>query len=213
MRHHITNLYSGKHPGVALALVDRLGLYHAIFTDPTSKEPKPDISAWKAAYGFLDAGNLQAEFAVSIYSRLVRNEEDAYIAWTFAAMIPWDGVKNPNLTRETQRLQNMPLIARAAREGIKATNKVCTAISAAHAYRNEVIELKRLACSEDEARGRRDVFGMAICRWDNKTGNWRLPVLYAILAEAMKKLETWPVSQDSERCHLPSDQGFTDYPR
>lgn len=185
---------AGNYPEVALALVDRLGLYHAIFTDPTSKEQLgPDISSWKAAYGFLNAGALGDEFAGPIYSRLVQGEEDAYLAWTLAALAPWDGVENPNIGQEKPRLQHVPLVARAAREGIMAPNKLYNMTTESHAHRREILELKRLVCSGAQSRARRDIFGMAIRRWSKKTGNWRLSVVYAILVEAIGELRDWPV--------------------
>lgn len=179
--------------------MDRIGLYHAIFTDPTSEVQSPDVSSWKVAYRFLAAGARNAEPAGPIYSRLVQGEEDAYLAWNLAAFAHWGRVENPNIGREKPRMRSVPLITRAAREGIKASNKLCTTTTEAYAHRKEVLELKQLACSGDESRDRRDVFGMAIRRWSSNTGNWRLPVMYAILVEAMEELKDWPV---------PHDRGF-----
>lgn len=184
--------------------MDRLGLYHAIFTDPTSREQLgPDISSWKAAYGFLSAGARGDESAGPIYSRLIQGEEDAYVAWTLAALAPWDGVKNPNVSQEKPRLQHVPLVARAAREGIMAPNKLYNVATESHAHRKEVLELKRLVCSGAELRARRDIFGMAIRRWAKKTGNWRLSVVYAILVDAMGELKGWPVESDRGFDALP----------
>ncbi|SPO02630.1 related to tRNA nucleotidyltransferase, mitochondrial precursor [Cephalotrichum gorgonifer] len=193
----VEKMLKGKHPKDALALIDRLGLYHAIFTDVTSEnQPQPDISSWNAAYGFLNAAALGTEVAGPIYSRLVQGDEDAYFAWTLAALVPWDVVENPNIHLEKPRLQMIPLITRAAREGIRATNKLCTTITAAHTNRKEILKLKKLVCSGDASTVGRDTFGMAVCRWSSKTGNWRLQVLYAILVEAMEVLEGWPAPPD-----------------
>ncbi len=179
--------------------MDRLGLYHAIFTDPTSREQlSPDTSSWKAAYGFLNAGALGDEFASPVYSWLVRGGEDAYLAWTLAALAPWDGVENPNGGQEKRRLQDVPLIARAAREGIMAPNKVYNMTIESHAHRREILKLKRLVCCGAESRARRDIFGMAIRRWNKRTGNWRLPIVYAILVDAMGELKDWPVESSGE---------------
>ena len=184
--------------------MDRLGLYHAIFTDPTSSEQLgPDTSSWKAAYGFLNAGALGDEFAGPVYSRLVQGGEDAYLAWTLAALAPWDGVENPNTSQEKPRLQHVPLVARAAREGIMAPNKLYNMTTESHTHRREILELKRLVCCGTGSRDRRDIFGMAIRRWNKRTGNWRLPVVYAILVDAMKELKDWPVESGRECSALP----------
>lgn len=206
----VANACEGNHPSVSLELVDRLGLYHAIFTDPTSDGPSPDISSWKAAYGFLEAGSRGDEFAGPIYSRLVQGSEDALSAWTLAAFAPWDGVENPNLDREKPRTRNVPLITRAAREGIKASNKVSDMITAAHAHKEEILKLKQLACSQDAYQAGRDVFGMAIRRWGDRGDRWRLLIVYAILVDAMAKLKTWPVQQDGG-CRFFSHGDITDH--
>lgn len=190
---------TGNNPAVSLELVDRIGLYHAVFTDPTSDLPSPDISSWRAAYGFLNAGLHNEEFAGPICSRLIRGNEEAYSAWTLAAFAPWDGVQNPNADQEKPRARKVPPITRAARHGITANNKDCDMITAAHAHKTRVLELKQLVCSEDTeelSRTGRDVFGMALRKWAGVGNNWRLPVVYAILVEAMEDLETWPAKQD-----------------
>jgi tRNA nucleotidyltransferase (CCA-adding enzyme) len=183
----------GKHPKDALELIDRLGLYHTIFTDPGSEQlPVPDISTWKAVYGFHHSGVVGEEFTGPLYARLVRGDEEAYIAWALTALTPWNGVENPNKLKEKPRLRSIPLIVRAAREGIKATSKLCAMVTAAHANRREILELKGLVCAGKGSSTGRDVFGMAIRRWNNRSENWRLQVFYTILVEAMEELGDWP---------------------
>lgn len=202
----VTNICTGKHPREALELVDRLGLYHAVFTDPMFDGPGPDISSWRAAYGFLDAGAHGEEFAGPIYSRLIRGDEDAYSAWTLAAFAPWDGVQNPNAAQEKPRMRNVPPITRAARNGITAPNKVCDLITAAHTHKNEIQELKRLVCTGELSQAGRDVFGMAVRRWGVEGGNWRLPVVYAVLVDAIDNLQSWPAKPDRGCCALLPSQ-------
>ncbi|MBE3041042.1 hypothetical protein IMZ48_00325, partial [Candidatus Bathyarchaeota archaeon] len=187
---------------MALELVDRLKLYHAILPDPTPEDRSPDTSSWRAAYQFLAAGARGAQSAGPIYSKLVHGPSSAYHAWTLAAVVPWGKVvDDPNRGGRKSKVQNGPLVTRAAREGIKASNKICAAITEAHVHRKEVLKLKELACSGGESRDKREVFGMAVHRWDKTTGNWRLSVLYAILVEATEKLKGWPVPDDGE-CSL-----------
>ncbi|KAJ1331879.1 tRNA nucleotidyltransferase (CCA-adding enzyme) [Microdochium nivale] len=108
----VEKMLKGKHPREALEYIERLGLYHAIFMDPTTAAavapppppgstsppspsptttdiPRPDISKWSVAYGLLS--KLAARKTPgSIYDVLVHHDEAAYYAWTVAALIPWE---------------------------------------------------------------------------------------------------------------------------
>lgn len=163
---------------MALKLIDRLRLYHAIFTDPGRLQmPTPDTTNWAAVYTCLDS--LAADNTLdSIFARLVANDEEKYAAWVFAAVVPWEQL--PDDPPKRGKL-GLPLPTLVAREGFKAPNKVSDIITAAHRHRPEMVGLKNVVCTA-EAR-QRDFFGMAIVEWDSKGGHWRLQLLYAILAD------------------------------
>lgn len=163
---------------MALKLIDRLRLYHAIFTDPGRLQmPTPDTTNWAAVYTCLDS--LAADNTPdSIFARLVANDEEKYAAWVFAAVVPWEQLPDDPPKRGKLAL---PLPTLVAREGFKAPNKVSDIITAAHRHRLEMVGLKNVVCTA-EAR-QRDFFGMAIVEWDSKGGHWRLQLLYAILAD------------------------------
>ncbi|KAH7035686.1 tRNA nucleotidyltransferase [Microdochium trichocladiopsis] len=196
----IEKMLKGKHPREALEYIERLALYHAIFTDLTSPtttaaaaaadSSKPDISKWSVAY------NLFAKLAArktpgSVYDVLVRHDEAAYYAWTLTALVPWEPLSAASSARPHKGPGKVPPppVTLAAREGIKTPTRFCDLVTAAHNNRAEILALKQDVVMRREPRvGERDTFGMAIRRWDARGGHWRLQVLYALLVEAMEVL-------------------------
>ncbi|KAI1635574.1 poly A polymerase head domain-containing protein [Biscogniauxia mediterranea] len=202
----VEKMLKGKHPRRSLQYINDLGLYHTIFTDPTSKTiPKPDISNWNLAYECLDFLR-QNKTPGSIYSVLVGTEETPYYAWLLAAVAPWDPVPEPSQKvsdsapqpRKGSNKHPPPLVALAAREGIKATTKFCNLATAAHKNREEIMSFKTAVSEKAAYINERDKVGMAIRHWDSKGGHWRLQVLYALLVEAMQAWTVGP-STDSAR--------------
>lgn len=176
----------GKHPRDALRFIDQLGLYHAIFTDPARSDmARPDLTNWSRVYECLHR-LADTQTPGSIYDVLVHTEEAAYFAWSLAALAPWEQVHDPEPTKQGAKVP-LPLITLAAREGVKATNKLCDVVTGAHRHRAEIAELKRLVCEGDQARNERDRFGMAIREWDTKGGHWRLQVLFALFVDVMTR--------------------------
>ncbi|KXJ95205.1 tRNA nucleotidyltransferase [Microdochium bolleyi] len=194
----LEKMLKGKHPREALEYIERLGLYHAIFTDPTAAPtaspaalPKPDTTKWSVAYTLLS--KLAAlKTPGSIYDVLVRHDEAAYYAWTLAALVPWEATSTAYTAANPHTGPGKtppPLVTLAAREGIRTPTRFCDLATAAHSNRAEIMRLKGdVAAARQPRCGERDTFGMAIRRWDARGGHWRLQVLYALLAEAMEVL-------------------------
>lgn len=174
--------YLGNHPKDSLALIDRLGLYHTTFTDPTKSDLlRPDISRWETVYACLDyLANRQTPG--SLYDVLVGlSEETRYLAWVLAALVPWEQI--PDASSQTKK--KPPVVTLAAREGIKATNKVCTLVTAAHQNRQAIFDLRDIVREKAESMNDRGEFGMAIQQWESRGGHWRLQVLYAVLFDIL----------------------------
>lgn len=185
----LEKMLKGAHPRSALELIDSLGLYHAIFTDPAQNNaPKPDVSRWKVVYECLDDLKVNPAPA-SIYRSLVRTEEAAYLAWNLAALSPWMVLDDP--VKPKAKANALPRIAEVAREGFKAANKLTVVISASYKYRQEILGLKKDILANEPYICERDRVGMAIRRWDSQNGSWRLQVLNAMLVEAMETLTAW----------------------
>lgn len=179
----IEKMLRGNHPRKSLEYINNLGLYHTIFTDPSKPDiPTPDITNWRSVYECLDSLR-KNKTPGSIYDILVRSDEAAYYAWILAALCPWESVETPPHTRKGKAPP--PFGTLAVREGIKAPNKLCDLVTAAHHNRREIVDLMIAVSSNAPFIKERDRFGMAIRNWDaSKAGHWRLQILYALLVEA-----------------------------
>ncbi|KAK8867714.1 poly A polymerase head domain-containing protein [Apiospora arundinis] len=181
----VEKMLKGDYPKDALERINTLGLYHTVFTDPAKKDaPQPDISNWRTVYECLDRLR-EARTPGSIYDVLVHTKEAAYFSWVLAAVVPW-----APYTQEAPATgkQPPPLATLAAREGIKAPNKVCEVITAAEKHRGQIMALKNAVCAKESYINERDRFGMAIRQWEARGGQWRLQVLSAFLVEASQVL-------------------------
>lgn len=183
----VEKMLKGNHPRNALEKIHSLGLYHTVFTDPSKPDiPQPDITNLAVSYDCLDALR-QNKTPGSIYDVLVRSDESSYFAWTLAALAPWMSIESPPHTGPGK--SPPPFATLAAREGIKATNKLCDVATASYNHRAEIMSLKA-AVLEGAAHVReRDRLGLAIRRWEARGGHWRLQVLSALLHEALRTLQ------------------------
>ncbi|KAI1369314.1 hypothetical protein F5Y08DRAFT_334725 [Xylaria arbuscula] len=180
----VEKMLKGKDPRRSLQYINDLGLYHTIFTDPTKPNmPLPDLSRWHCAYECL--GHLFRNHAPkSISNILVQTDEASYYAWTLSALAPWQLIDEPEHTGKGK--PPPAFITLAAREGIKAPNKLCDIVTAAHRNRADILALKIAVVNKDSCINERDRFGMAIRQWDARGGHWRLQVLFSLLVEAMQ---------------------------
>ncbi|KAL1869901.1 CCA tRNA nucleotidyltransferase, mitochondrial [Diaporthe australafricana] len=176
-----------EHPRDAVRLIDHLGLYHTIFTDPVNLYmPQPSLEGWSAAYGFLHDSASDIE---SVYDVLVTSDEARYYTWILACLAPFARV--PTFPSANPKKQP-PLATVAVREGIKAPGKLSDLVTAAARHREEICELKSKVCSGDASTIGRDRLGMAIRGWEAKGGHWRLQVLFAILFDVMVQATASP---------------------
>lgn len=182
----LEKMLKGDHPCESLRLIDRLGLYHTIWTDSSRTDlPTPDISNWSAAYECIET-LARNKTPGSIYSLLVRSEEGAYFAWCLAAIAPWEQLPDEKPKKEGGK-PPPPLPTLASREGVRAPNKLTDVITDAHRHRAAIVALKDAVRDKAPYLQERDRFGMAIRSWDSRSGHWRLQVLYAILFDVMMR--------------------------
>ncbi|PNY29993.1 CCA tRNA nucleotidyltransferase, mitochondrial [Tolypocladium capitatum] len=206
----LEKILKGSHPRRALELMDRLNLYHAIFTDPAQEvSTGPDTTRWHAAYQCLDH-LMQNRSPGSIGALLVLSDDAAYLAWNLAAVCPWMAVQD--LPDPDRKANAPPPVSVIAREGFKAPNKLTGILTASHRHRKEIAELKSAVCSKEPFIHERDRFGMAVRRWDAQGGSWALQVLSALLVDAMEHLEAWSDRDVEEReSFLRGWQKFLDH--
>jgi tRNA nucleotidyltransferase (CCA-adding enzyme) len=187
----------GKDPLGALVLIDRLGLYDTIFTDPTNDIPTaPDLNCWQQTYQFLHSTLHDVDHGASsatnprsrIQSMLIRGAEEAYLAWLLVALTPWANLQALP-TGKPGRKKLQPMAAIVAREGLKVNNKVLEVIVGACTNGEEITKLISDQEYSPEEEGTslgivgptdRSALGMAIRRWGY---NWRYHVLFALLLD------------------------------
>jgi len=170
-----------KNACVALGILDRLGLYNTVFTDPARENmPAPDTSNWSMAYRCLDLLE-KNQTPGSIYATLVTSEEARYLAWNLVCLTSWEQL--PDDPPHQNGKPALPLATQAAREGFRAYNKLSDVVTAAHRHRPHILELKDIVDTAQPSMKERDRFGMAIRDWDSRGGSWRLQVLYAVLVD------------------------------
>ncbi len=147
--------------------------------------PQPPLSTWSIGYETLDQLE-QSKTPGSLYDLLVTSDEARSFAWTLAALTPWEYLPDDPPLRNGKVA--LPLATQATREGLRAANKLCDIVTAAHRHRPAIAALKDAVCTgADEARAR-DRVGMAIREWDARGGNWRLQALFAVLVDVEDKV-------------------------
>lgn len=174
----------GNDPLGALRLIDRLGLYSTIFTDPGMVDtPQPDSSKWAIAYECLEKMRLSASIG-SIYQSIVRSEDSTYLSWILAALTPWSTVPQI-MSVKSKGKPSIIIGAAVAREGVKAESRTCGVIAGAFKNYKAITDLKDAINRKEAWTNERDTVGMAIRAWDSQGGRWRLHVLFALLVEAL----------------------------
>lgn len=183
----VEKMLKGEHPRDAVRLIEELGLYHTIFTDPVNlNAPQPSLDGWSATYEFLHDSPSNPD---SVYKVLVASDEARYYAWVLACVAPF--ARLPGSIPANPK-KKAPVATVAAREGIKAPTKMSDLITAAVCHREEICELKSKLSGDDVSAVGRDTLGMAIRRWEAKGTHWRLQVLFAILYDLMVQATATP---------------------
>jgi len=200
----------GPDPHEALRLIFSLDLYETIFSDPTldtADSYRPDTAGWETVIDQLRELLGQSEL---IAECLVRDDEDQYMAWQLAALVPYRDAPDPEPPAPGRKAPP-PIAAQVAREGIKTTNKVSDIIIASIRNQAEIsglvgrhYEQKRRGdkAVEGEDATATDVLGMAVRRWGP---TWRSQAMYAFLVDLVENAQ----SIDRESPISSAVQGFT----
>lgn len=192
----LEKMLRGPRPHMALGLIDRFGLYGTVFTDPTRNiSAEPETANFQKAFEFVDSvvkGN--DEIPTVIVSTLFRNDDERYLAWVCATMIPWTDAPTVPNAKPTQHPYYAAYLV--AREGIKAPNKVCDVVSNSLGNSEEIRSLISQCARGLERPDKinptndataRDTLGMAIRRWGS---TWRTQVLFNLVYEIVQNLES-----------------------
>lgn len=186
-------------PRTALSLIDRLGLYNEVFTDPTDPDCRlADTANWHRSYNQLEdliiagsKGSDGSEPLKTIASVLLRSREEQYYAWILTCFVPW--AREPSKYPQKSSKRPMTAASLAAREGIKAENKIYRLVDDAVSHLQDIVEKKEAINFEDQtttlplerkqgasSEDQREIQGLAIRKWGS---NWRSSVIYALLTE------------------------------
>lgn len=187
----LEKMLKGPRPRMALELIHRFGLYNTVFTDPTRELSfEPTTANFPSAADFVQAALAKtAGIPSTITDVLLRNEDEKYLAWVCATVIPWADAPTVPHPKPLQR----PLFVAylVAREGFKAPNKVCDVIAASLTNGEEIRSLVS-QCARGLRRPdtinptndatARDTLGMAIRHWGS---TWRTQVLFNLIYEVV----------------------------
>lgn len=179
----------GQHPRESLKFFNRLGLYSTIFTYEDLKGgevAQPDTVRWKLAYNCLETirSDESADSLNKVLIQADKNKEAVYHAWLLAALTPWAVIPLPP-ANPRGKMEDPPA-TQAVKNGLKLSSSICNLVTGAVRSLPQILEWKKAVLKKQPSIHERDNLGMAIRRWGGMDGNWRLPVLFAILVEAME---------------------------
>lgn len=138
------------------------------------------MTGWSTVYGFLDG------FATnSLYHALVTTDEERYLAWVLACVVPFSRTPPENPEADPSKVPATATVA--IREGLKSPNKVLRVVRCAVKHREQIVELKDVVLGGSARKNERDLFGLAIRSWEGSKSHWCLQVLFAILDDVMTR--------------------------
>ncbi|KAF2188295.1 poly A polymerase C-terminal region-like protein [Zopfia rhizophila CBS 207.26] len=189
----IDKMLKGPDPCTALRLIDSLGLYNTIFTDPTRElEYNPNLEKFSEVYTAVrDISQNIPDIPLIISKTLLRNPDEQYLAWICASLIPWaDAPMVPN-SKPNQRPHYAATLV--AREGLKAPNRISDVVTGSLRDAEEIGKLvdqchRQIKWPTTNRVGldatARDTLGMAIRRWGP---TWRSQVWFTLLHELFQE--------------------------
>jgi tRNA nucleotidyltransferase (CCA-adding enzyme) len=121
----------------------------------------------------------------SVYQQLVRSEEATELSWVLATLTPWVEIPTPDAKKPGGKLP-LPYATLVAREGIKVNNRTGEVVTAAFRHLDEITKFQRATASGEAWVKERDNLGMAIRRWEERGGHWKIQVIFAILVDCMR---------------------------
>ena len=178
-------------------MIDQLGLYNEVFTNPIDEDRSAiNTARWSIAYNCLleivaaKTGRANEESSLTSCSTiLLRNPDEVYLAWMVACFIPWAREQPKTLDKPNPK-KSPSAASTAAREGIKADNKVMKIVEDAVSCLPEIIAVKDGTIKDEQSTSSpskrkldtvdRVSHGQALRRWGS---NWRNSVLFAMLTQ------------------------------
>ena len=182
---------------MALCLIDRVGLYNTIFTNPTVGHfALADTEHWYLAYDQLlaiDQTPLKKDDAnpslALIREILLRDSQQLYLAWLLCAFVPW-AQATPEAFKKPNAKATPTVAATVAREGIKTDNTDTKIIDNAVTSLSDILRIRSTldvgkdvttsSLKRKRESDTREAQGVALRRWG---AHWRSSVIFALLVE------------------------------
>ena len=103
-----------------------------------------------------------------------------FLAWILVCFVPW-ARELPKISKKAASKKQPSPACLAAREGLKADNKVCKVVDSAAHHLQGVIDLRGSIPKQGSIA--REIHGQAIRAWGS---DWRSVVIFALLTEGME---------------------------
>lgn len=120
-----------------------------------------------------------------VFDLLVQSDEDRYLAWFLVALTPWSTLPLYSEDKPRGTKGAVPCGTLAAREGVRATTRICGIVTGAFEHFESISALKKAVLEDEAWTYERDTVGMKIRCWNAKGGHWRLQMMFALLVESM----------------------------
>ena len=132
---------------------------------------------------------MSSQVITKILLKEPRDPEEVYLAWMLCCFVPW-AHKIVAASNSSNSKFSKTVAATAAREGIKADNKITKLVEEAVLYLSDVIMTKGYAIDQPDSAARdskqklssdsRELHGKAIRQWGP---HWRSTVMFALLVQ------------------------------
>ncbi|KAG8627867.1 hypothetical protein KVT40_003740 [Elsinoe batatas] len=178
----LEKMLRGPDPFRALTLIREAGIYKTVFSDPTPGAPSydPEVDSWTEVLRHMQSLSTNQQDLMGL---LRFDTEDKYAAWVLGCLVPYRNA--PQTQAPPGKKQPPPMATVIAREGFKATNKVCDIVTASVKNVQEIGSSAR-SFQEGPKRPRleevdlRETLGMSIRRWGP---TWKLQTLFSLLCD------------------------------
>ena len=189
----LSKFHIGPDPYTALCLIDHLGLYNTIFTDPKfSNSSGAKTERWANAYrAFRSSLTNDSDEHLSVRNILLMDKEDEYLAWILVALVPWANKSEP--VAPGAKSSSRSSAERVTRESLKRGNTICKVVGDAASNLTDIIEMKNASLDElmvgnvpkkrKHASLDRGKLGMKIRQWGP---HWRSCVIFTLALELME---------------------------
>lgn len=187
----LQKMLQGRHPHIALKLIDTLDLYDAIFTPPIEFPPTLPSEHMPIAADIVS--HIIAASTKKSYANLracADSPHDQYVAWLIAAVAPWKGY----MFEGKDTAKRIPGAATALRDGLRMVTKIYNTIVSS--YRNYEMIQQTAGRGPEMSRSQ---LGMFV----RKLGaDWRSQVLCALVLEAIPVWKTGEQPTDEAKALL-----------